>query len=304
MFLSDYFNIIRFIIYYILQDFKGGFSMPHNHQKKIAVINDFCGFGRCSLAVSLPIISAMKVQCCPLPTSVFSNHTGFESFYYTDFTRHMTSYSDEWAKLGLEFSGILTGFLGSPTQIEIVEDFLRKFKSEDTVTVIDPVMGDYGNLYPTYSPVLARKMRRLVPYADILTPNLTEACILTATPYNPDISSQSLLELCERLSEMGPEKIVISGIDRGDDLENFVYEKGRQAVSVYCHKVGPCRSGTGDVFSSMIAADAVNGVDFMKSVRHASDFITRVLKRTLELDLPKTDGLCFEELLCEIGDGY
>ena len=141
--------------------------MPHNHQKKIAVINDFCGFGRCSLAVSIPIISAMKVQCCPLPTSVFSNHTGFESFYYTDFTRHMESYADEWEKLNLKFSGILTGFLGSPTQIGIVEDFLRKFKSGDTITVIDPVMGDYGNLYPTYSPELARKMKNLVPYADM-----------------------------------------------------------------------------------------------------------------------------------------
>lgn len=278
--------------------------MPHNHQKKIAVINDFCGFGRCSLAVSIPIISAMKVQCCPLPTSVFSNHTGFESFYYTDFTRHMEAYADEWEKLNLKFSGILTGFLGSPMQIEIVESFLKKFKTDSTVTVIDPVMGDYGNLYPTYSPQLAREMKRLVPYADILTPNLTEACILTSTPYNPQISSEGLRLLCERLSDMGPAKIVISGIDRGDGLENFVYERDKQAVSVYCHKVGPCRSGTGDVFSSMIAADAVNGVGFMDSVHHAADFIAKVLRKTLELDLPRTDGLCFEELLCEIGRGY
>lgn len=274
--------------------------MPHNHQKKIAVINDFCGFGRCSLAVSLPIISALKIQCCPLPTSVFSNHTGFESFYYTDFTRHMEAYANEWKKLNLKFSGILTGFLGSPMQIEIVESILKQFRNENTITVIDPVMGDYGSLYPTYSPILAKKMRTLVPYADILTPNLTEACILTSTPYNPDISTDSLFELCKKLSDMGPKKIVISGLDRGDDLENFVYERDKQAISVYCHKVGPCRSGTGDVFSSIIAADAVNGKDFMWSVHHASDFITKVLKRTVELGLPKTDGLCFEELLSEI----
>ena len=131
--------------------------MSYNHQKRIAVINDFCGFGRCSISVSLPVISALKVQCCPLPTSVFSNHTGFDSFYYTDFTAHMDAYIDEWEKLDLHFNGILTGFLGSPAQIEIVKRFLVRFKTKSTITVIDPVMGDYGSLYPTYSPRLAER---------------------------------------------------------------------------------------------------------------------------------------------------
>ena len=130
----------------------------HNHQKKIAVINDFCGFGRCSIAASLPIISALKIQCCPLPTSIFSNHTGFESFYFNDYTENMQKYIDEWKKLDLHFNGILSGFLGSAEQIEIVTAFLKHFKDESTITVIDPVMGDYGKLYPTYSPVLAEKM--------------------------------------------------------------------------------------------------------------------------------------------------
>lgn len=274
--------------------------MSHNHQKKIAVINDFSGFGRCSIAVSLPIISALKIQCCPLPTAVFSNHTGFDSFYYTDFTGHMDAYMDEWAKLGLGFNGILTGFLGSVEQIAIVKRFLEQFKGGDTLTVIDPVMGDYGRLYPTYSPALAGQMRTLVPFADILTPNLTEVCILTETPYRADMAEPELAELCGKLSAMGPRKIVISGLERGDDLANFVYEAGRPPVLVTAHKVGPCRSGTGDVFSSIVAADAVNGREFIGSVRHASAFIEKVLRRTLELDLPKTDGICFEEFLTEI----
>lgn len=274
--------------------------MPHNHQKKIAVINDFCGFGRCSISVSLPIISAMKIQCCPLPTSIFSNHTGFDSFYYTDFTNHMDSYMSEWKKLDLRFNAILTGFLGSPEQIDIVARFMEQFKSDGTATVIDPVMGDYGKLYPTYSPLLAEKMASLVPYADILTPNLTEACILTGSDYRPDLDEVELAELCEKLSKMGPDRIVISGLERGDDLINFVYEKNQPSLMITEHKVGPCRSGTGDVFSSIIAADAVNGVDFGYSVRHASSFIARVLRRALELDLPKTDGICFEEFLTEL----
>lgn len=274
--------------------------MPHNHQKKIAVINDFCGFGRCSIAASLPIISALKIQCCPLPTSVFSNHTGFDSFYYTDYTEHMDAYINEWKKLSLNFNGILTGFLGSPEQIDIVKSFLDNFKKDNTITVIDPVMGDYGKLYPTYSPLLAEKMSSIVPFADILTPNLTEACILTGTEYKADMDAFELTEICKKLSSLGPEKIVISGLERGDDLENFIYESGSKPQIIREHKVGPCRSGTGDVFSSIIAADAVNGMNFADSVAHASGFIAKVLRKTVELDLPKTDGICFEEFLLEI----
>ncbi len=176
--------------------------MSHNRQKKIAVVNDFCGFGRCSISVSLPIISAMKIQCCPLPTSIFSNHTGYESFYYTDYTKHMEAYFKEWKKLDLRFEGILTGFLGSLEQIDIVRRFLQEFRESNTITVIDPVMGDNGRLYPTYSEALAKQMVTLVPYADILTPNLTEACILTETEYRSDMGKDELNKMCEALCKM------------------------------------------------------------------------------------------------------
>lgn len=274
--------------------------MSHNNQKKIAVINDMCGFGRCSIAAALPIISAMKIQCCPMPTSIFSNHTGYDSFYCTDFTDHMQAYMDEWKKLDLRFDGILTGFLGSSQQLDIVARFLDMFRDKNTVTVIDPVMGDYGKLYSTYSPILASGLKKLVPYADILTPNLTEACILTDTQYRTEMNEGELLEICKKLTSLGPEKIVISGLDGGNDIVNLVYESGEKPVKIREHKVGECRSGTGDVFSSIIAADAVNGADFPESVRHASSFIAKVLRRTLELELPKEDGICFEEFLCNI----
>lgn len=277
--------------------------MAHNQQKKIAVINDFCGFGRCSLTVSLPIISALKVQCCPVPTSVFSNHTAYDSFFYTDYTAYMDAYVEEWKKLGLTFDGILTGFLGSPEQTEIVRHFLEYFKKDGTVTVVDPVMGDEGSLYATYSPELAKQMKRLLPYADILTPNLTEACILTDTVYRPDMSKNELAALCKKLSALGPKKIVISGLECEERLINFVYEEGKKPMEIAGPKIGPCRAGTGDVFSSIIAADAVNGVAFADSVRHAAVFIAKVLRRAVELDIPKTDGVCFEEFLTEIGEG-
>lgn len=274
--------------------------MSHNHQKKIAVINDFCGFGRCSISVSLPIISAMKIQCCPLPTSVFSNHTGYESYYRTDYTEHMNAYMDEWEKLDLHFNGILTGYLASPEQIDIVKYFIERFKRNGTVTVVDPVMGDDGRLYPAYSPILAERMRSLVAYADILTPNLTEACILTDTEYREDMREEELFTICKRLSKLGPKRIVISGLECDGDLENYVYEAGKEPRLVREHKVGACRAGTGDVFSSIIAADAVNGKTLVEAVTHASSFIAKVLRRTVELDIPKADGICFEEFLSEI----
>lgn len=273
--------------------------MPRDCQKRIAVINDFCGFGRCSIAVSLPIISALRVQCCPLPTAIFSNHTGYDSFYRTDYTEHMTAYSDEWKRLGLNFDGILTGFLASREQVLIVHRFLREFKNDKTITVIDPVMGDNGRLYSTYSEKLAMDMKSLVPYADVITPNLTEACILTDTEYCEDMDGEALIRICERLCDMGAGAVVISGISRGEDLENVVYERGAASV-VREHKVGSCRAGTGDVFSSVIAADLVRGKSLVDSVKHASAFIAKALRRTAEMDMPREDGVCFEELLTEI----
>ena len=274
--------------------------MPHNNQKKIAVINDFCGFGRCSLAVSLPIISALKVQCCPLPTSVFSNHTGFPSFYSTDFTEHMSPYIDEWVNLGLHFSGILTGYLGSAEQIDIVKNFISRFRGEGTVTVIDPVMGDHGRLYPSYPVELSLKMRSLASHADILTPNLTEACILTDTPYKEDMTEDELTKIAMALSDMGPKSIVISGLLRDGYLENFIYDK-ESGISIVREKmIGEFRSGTGDVFASVIAADVISGKELADAVTHASGFVAKTLKRTAELDVPRTDGVCFEEFLKEL----
>ena len=212
----------------------------------------------------------------------------------------MDRYIDEWSRLGLEFEGILTGFLGSPEQIDIVKRFIERFERPSTVTVIDPVMGDDGALYPTYPERLAQLMKTLVPHADILTPNLTEACLLTDTVFDPEMDEDGVFELCERISELGPKNVIISGLERGDDLENFIYRKGMAPQVVREHKVGGCRAGTGDVFSSIIAADAVNGVDLYESVKKASAFIAKALRRTVELGIPRPDGICFEEFLGQL----
>ena len=163
-------------------------------------------------------------------------------------------------------------------------------------------MGDDGRLYSTYPESLAKKMRTLIPYADILTPNLTEACILTDTEYSDYKTAAELTEIARKLSAMGPEKIVISGLECDGDIENFIYEKGKDPVIIKEHKAGPCRAGTGDVFSAIVAADTVNGKNLTESVRHAASFVAKCLRRTAEMNIPETDGICIEELLTEIGE--
>ena len=271
--------------------------MSHNNQKKIAVINDFSGFGRCSIAVALPIISTLKIQCCPLPTSIFSNHTGFDSFFFDDYTDKMPLYINEWKKLGLQFDGITSGFLGSKKQIEIVTQFFKDFKTKEKIIIVDPVMGDYGKIYATYTKEMCEEMKKLVQYADIITPNITELCILTDTPYQEKWKISELEKMTEELAEKGPEKIVVTGIVQKEFIANFCYEKGKSPKILRCHRVGTQRSGTGDVFSSIIAADAVNQVPFDKSVKKASNFIKKCILKSIEMDIPVTDGVCFEELL-------
>ena len=266
-------------------------------QKIIAVINDMSGYGRCSIAVSLPVISKLKVQCCPVPTAIFSNHTGYEHYFFDDYTEKMPEYIRNWKLLGLEFSGIYSGFLGSDAQIDIVENFIRDFRTEQTLVIIDPVMGDYGKAYATFTPTLCKSMKRLVQYADILTPNLTEACILTDTPYKEKWRKKELRELAVKLMEMGPSKVVITGIVQGSYIANYVCDEKKCEHFLRTIRVGTQRCGTGDLFASIIAADAVNGVDFAVSVKKASNFVKKCIEKSMELEIPVTDGVAFEEIL-------
>lgn len=266
-------------------------------QKKIAVINDMSGFGRCSIAVSLPVISKLKVQCCPLPTAIFSNHTGYEHYFFDDYTAKMPEYIKNWKLLGLEFSGIYSGFLGSEEQIGIVERFIREFSTEQTLVIIDPVMGDHGKAYATYTPQLCGSMKRLVQYADILTPNLTEACILTDTSYKEKWQKKEIREMAVKLRKMGPSRVVITGIVQGGYIANYVCDESGCDHFLRTIRVGTQRCGTGDLFASVIAADAVNGVDFAVSVKKASNFVKKCIEKSIELEIPVTDGVAFEEIL-------
>lgn len=273
----------------------------HNRQKKIAAVNDMTGFGRCSLAASIPIISRLGVQCCAVPTAILSNHTGFPSYFIDDYTRHFKAYTDEWKKLDLRFQGILTGFLGSAEQFAMVERFLTDFTGEDTLVCVDPVMGDYGRIYSSYTDEMCCSMRRLVSRADIITPNLTEACILTDMPYHEGVwTRRELAAILTRLHDLGPSKVVVTGIPQGEFIANLSSVGGGEPSLTRQHRAGEQRNGTGDVFSSIIIADAVNGVAFERSVRRASSFVKKCILRSMEMGIPTTDGVCFEEVLGDL----
>lgn len=277
--------------------------LSHNNQKKIAVINDLTGFGRCALTVAIPVISAMKVQCCPIPTSILSNHTAFDSCFIDDYTDKMEPYVNEWKKLGLKFNGIYSGFLGSKAQIDIVARIFESFKTEENLIIIDPVMGDNGTPYRTYTPQMCQEMKRLIRYADILTPNVTEACILTDTVYKTGWTQDELESLAHKLAQAGPKRIIITGVDLGGEIGNYCYAAHTSVGSgrlLTIKKAGDSRCGTGDLFTSIIAADAVNGVDLETSVQKAAGFVADCIRASEKMEIPLTDGVCFEELLGQL----
>ena len=279
-------------------------------QKKIAIINDIAGYGRCAMTVLLPIISYMGVQSCPLPTSIFSSNTAFPDFFMDDYTDRMEAYLESWKKIGLKgrFDGIATGYLGSVRQIEIVKRFVREFSGDDTLVIVDPVMGDHGRLYSAYTVELCTELRELVALADIVTPNLTEACHLADMPYKEKgWKRKELYALAERLAAMGPSHVVITGIPQGEYLANYVFVKEKQekpaARLIRIHRAGEERCSTGDVFTAIVAADAVNGVPFDQSVKKAAGFVKQCVEEAVKLETPPAEGVPFETVLYRLKRG-
>lgn len=266
--------------------------------KKLAMINDIAGFGRCSTTVALPIISAMGIQVCPVPTSVFSNHTGFPSFQFLDLTLNMSPYLEQWEQMGLTFDGVYCGFLGSVAQIDIVRSFIRAQWERGSLIIIDPVMGDNGLAYSTITPDHCISMRGLLEYADVITPNITEACLLTGIPYRESgWTGEALASAALSLAALGPKRTVITGIREGDDFINCIYEQGGSPAMYRVPAAGRSRPGTGDVFASIIAADALNGVPFAASVQKAAGFVRLCTEEADALGVPPEEGVCFENHL-------
>ena len=268
---------------------------------RVAAIHDMSGFGRCSLTVAIPILSAMGVQCCPLPTAFLSTHTGgFEGFTFLDMTDEMSKVADHWASLGLTFQAIYSGFLGSARQIGIVEDFIRRFRRPDTVVVIDPVMGDYGRVYQTYTAAMCDGMARLAELADVITPNLTEAALLLGQPYDALPAGEAgLRQITERLSLEGRRSVVLTGASLAPGQTGAVcYDArtGRTQV-VQTAYIAHEFHGTGDVFASVLTGALVRGSALADAAGQAAEFVRACAQRTAAENLPMREGVDFEPLL-------
>ena len=289
---------------------KGGDFVP-----RLAMINDIAGFGRCSTTVSLPVISVMKVQVCPVPTSVLSNHLGFPLCHFDDYTSHMRDYIKVWNELGLTFDGLYCGFLGNEEQINIVREFVEMFRPP--LFLLDPVMGDHGRAYSSITETHVQKMKDLLPLADIITPNITEACLLTGTPWKDgEWTMQELSGLCERLADICQQEsvssgeastgttangasIVITGIRQGDSLVNFLWDDGVY-TTVSTPIAGASRPGTGDIFASILAADAVRGETLLSSVQKAANFVGLCIAGSEKAGTPVQEGVVFEKYLAAL----
>ena len=267
---------------------------------KVAAINDMSGVGRCSLTIAIPVLSVMGVQCCPLPTAILSRHTGFESFYFKDLTEILPQYIQNWKDSKVKFDAVYSGFLGSFEQIRITEELIKAY-DEKPLCVIDTVMGDNGHIYSTYTEKMCSEMKRLVSLADVITPNVTEACYLTDTEYTGENISLDMAEmLAKKLCDIGTKSVVITGIDNGDTLVNLVYENGK-ATPVFIPKANKAFSGTGDIFASVLTGSLVKGNSLILATKTASVYIYKCLEFTIKNNAPVAEGVLFEPLLFTLG---
>lgn len=267
--------------------------------KKCAVINDFSGFGRCSISVALPVLSTLGVQCCSIPTAILSNHTGYPSYFFDSYTEKMDSYISEWKKLKLEFDTIFSGFLGCKEQIEIVSNFIKDFKRENTHIIVDPVMGDNGKIYTTYTDEMCQKMRELALYADIITPNVTEACILAGEKYmGEDIDEVFEKKLLKALSLNGNRSVLITGVVRDKSICTCVFDKDSGKFhTIENLRINKSYPGTGDLFASVLCGEITRGTSLLKATEKAADFVEKTTEYTSQYDTDINDGIAFESHL-------
>ena len=268
--------------------------------KRVAAIHDISGFGKCSLTVALPIISAAGIETSVIPTAVLSTHTGgFTGFTYRDLTEDIMPIVYHWKTLDITFDGIYTGFLGSFEQVHLIEQTIDKLKTEKTVVVIDPVMADNGELYAIFSKEFPKEMAKLCKKADLLIPNLTEASLLLEEPYMADGTyTQADIEgLLKRLSDLCQGDVVLTGISfEPEKLGAAVYERKTDKIAyAFTQRIEGYYHGTGDVFASAVTSGVLNGFTLAQSAQIAVDFTAAAILRTKNAGTDIRFGVNFEQ---------
>ena len=276
---------------------------------RIAAVHDLCGYGKCSLGVAIPVLSAAGCDVCPVPTGLFSSHTAFPGWYMHDTTSILQDYLEAWRGIDVQIDAIYSGFLGAPEQVDIIRSLYRTYP--DALTFVDPVMADHGKVYPTYTPELCSAMAELAKEADVLTPNLTEAAIILGEPIGDawqgaDIPDEEAERIVRALLELGAKNVVLKGIQREGEtvMRNFIGSASNATsgciTQVQNEFVPYMLHGTGDVYASCVLAGLMAGRSLVESVAFAGNFVHDAMIVSAKQPNFMDRGVSFEPLLGKV----
>lgn len=272
--------------------------------KKVAALHDISGYGRSSLTVVIPVLSAMEIYVCPVPTAVLSTSTAYPNPYIVDMTEHIKPILGHWEKIGVKFDAIYSGFLGSPEQCEIVIQMMKNFNHPDLLKVVDPVLGDCGELYNSMPIEMVTRMKELVKCADIITPNLTEVCLLLDEEFRDDFTREEIENFTLRLSNFGPKMVVVTGIPEfnhnGKPTKTQVLSYSKEDNNMFllsCDYIPAEYPGTGDAFASVVCGSLLHNNNLSAAVQKAMNYIYESIKLTFEEKADPREGVYQEKTM-------
>ena len=267
---------------------------------RIAAVHDLCGYGKCSLGVAIPVLSAGGNDVCPVPTGLFSNHTAFPTWHMHDTTEMLDGYLQAWKEVNIDIDAIYSGFLGAPEQCDSIRQLWNDYPN--ALRVVDPAMADHGKVYPTYTPELGQAMAGLASGCDVLTPNLTEAAIILGEEWHgQNISEDEARRIIEALLEKGAKNVILKGIDRGDGIiRNYVQGEQNEFAETRNELLPYMLHGTGDLYASCLLAAIMAGKTLLDAAQFASDFVAEAMVLTNEQPDFRNRGVSFEPLLGKI----
>lgn len=267
--------------------------------KRIVTIQDISCLGKCSLTVALPIISAMGVEACVVPTAVLSTHTMFKEFTFRDLTEDIAPISEHWQRENFHFDAIYTGYLGSFEQLRLMSQFFDDFKRDDNLIFIDPVMGDYGKLYTGFTPEFAAEMAKLCGKADVIVPNMTEAAYMLGIPYRETYDEAYAKDVLQKLCALGAKKAVLTGVSYvPNKIGIMIYDREADVFTTYFHdRIDASYHGTGDVFASTCVGGLMNGLSLEDALKVAADYTVECIRLTEEEPHHNLYGVNFESAI-------
>ncbi len=281
------------------------YQRENDYIPRVAAVHDLCGYGKCSLGVAIPVLSAAGCDVCPVPTGLFSSHTAFPGFYMHDTTNILEDYVNAWKGIGVEIDAVYSGFLGAPEQVDLIRELYAMYPK--ALRVVDPVMADHGKVYPTYTPELCQAMAELAAGADILTPNLTEAAIILGEPIGDewagtDISDEEAHRLVAALVAKGAKHVVLKGIQREGEtvIRNFVGGADCETRELSNEYLPYMLHGTGDVYASCLLAAVMAGRSLEEAVRFAGSFTHDAMIVSAKQPNFQERGVSFEPLLGQV----